>query len=94
MHTCFHLVSKTFMKPFCVCSNEFSNELISVLINEEAITNNILCFHRELQEEVDGESTFDAETMICAGRLNGHGNACYVRFVILDISLQHLNINK
>ena len=52
------------------------------MINEEAIVNHIFCFHRELEEEVDGESTFDAETMICAGRLGGHGNACYVRFVI------------
>ena len=45
----------------------------------------IHCFiarHRELEEDVDGESTFDAETMICAGRLDGHGNACYVRFLI------------
>ena len=57
-------------------------KLISVLKIKEAIANHIFYFRRELEEEVDGESTFDAETMICAGRLDGHGNACYVRFLI------------
>ena len=57
-------------------------KLISILKIKEAIANHIFYFRRELEEEVDGESTFDAETMICAGRLGGHGNACYVRFFI------------
>ena len=82
LHFYFHVCLVKHSRSFLVWWNRFSNRLISVLINEEVIVNHILCFRRELEEEVNGESTFDAETMICAGRLNGHGNACYVCFVI------------